>query len=212
MLDIGWTELRLIGVVALIVVGPKDLPGMFRTLGQFTGKIKNMAREFQRSMEAAADDAGVKDMAKDFKDMSSPTNFGMNKVNEAVDEFKKWSPDASPEKGAKKGPETAKLTEERAEAARKIREKTAEVATARQAKEAKAAEAKADTAATPAKSAPEKKPAKKPANKPAKKTAAKTEPAKKPAAKKPAAKKTAAKKPAAKKPAAKKPAADKSTS
>lgn len=94
MFDIGWTELLLIGVVALIVVGPKDLPGMFRTLGQVTARIKAMAREFQTTMEAAAEDSGVKDVAKDLKEFSSPSKFGMNKVTDAVKEFEKWSPDA----------------------------------------------------------------------------------------------------------------------
>ena len=61
MFDIGGLELLVIGVIALIVVGPKDLPGMFRTVGRFVGRMRGMAREFQRSMEAAADDAGIKD-------------------------------------------------------------------------------------------------------------------------------------------------------
>lgn len=75
MLDIGWTELLIIGVVALVVVGPKDLPKMFRTLGQLTGKARAMAREFQRAMDAAADETGVKDMARDLRDTASGRKF-----------------------------------------------------------------------------------------------------------------------------------------
>ena len=59
MFDLGMMELLVIGIVALIVVGPKDLPGLFRTVGNFVGKLKGMAREFQRSMDAAAKEAGV---------------------------------------------------------------------------------------------------------------------------------------------------------
>ena len=75
MFDLGWTELLIIGVVALIVVGPKDLPKMFRTLGQFTAKARNMAREFQRAMDSAADEAGVKDIARDLRDTASGRNI-----------------------------------------------------------------------------------------------------------------------------------------
>lgn len=71
MLDIGWTELLIIGVVALVVVGPKDLPKMFRTVGQFMGKARAMAREFQRAMDAAADESGVKDMAREMRRTAS---------------------------------------------------------------------------------------------------------------------------------------------
>ena len=72
MFDIGWLELIIIGIVALIVVGPKDLPGMFRTVGRFMGKARGMAREFQRSMEEAADEAGINEAAKSLKSVSDP--------------------------------------------------------------------------------------------------------------------------------------------
>lgn len=67
MLDIGWSELLLIGLVALIVVGPKELPGLFRTVGQYVGKARGMAREFQRSMDQAADESGLSEVNKGLK-------------------------------------------------------------------------------------------------------------------------------------------------
>ncbi|HSF95703.1 MAG TPA: Sec-independent protein translocase protein TatB [Thermohalobaculum sp.] len=66
MLDLGWSELLVIGVAALIVVGPKDLPRMLRTLGQYTSRAKGIAREFQRSMDEAARQADI-DELKDVK-------------------------------------------------------------------------------------------------------------------------------------------------
>ncbi len=72
MLDLGWSELLIIGVVALIVVGPKDLPKMLRTLGQYAGRAKGIAREFQRSMDDAARQADIeelRDIKKGLDDM-----------------------------------------------------------------------------------------------------------------------------------------------
>ena len=51
MFGLGASEMVVIGIVALIVIGPKDLPGLFRTMGQFTGKARMMAREFSRAMD-----------------------------------------------------------------------------------------------------------------------------------------------------------------
>ncbi|NBB97879.1 MAG: twin-arginine translocase subunit TatB [Alphaproteobacteria bacterium] len=88
MFDLGWTELLVIGVVALIVVGPKDLPKMFRTLGQITAKARGMAREFTRAMEDAADESGVKDVARDLRGMTNPQGMGLDELNK----MKNWDP------------------------------------------------------------------------------------------------------------------------
>jgi sec-independent protein translocase protein TatB len=94
MFDIGMWELMVVGIVALIVVGPKDLPKMFRTLGQVTGRIRGMAREFQTTMNAAASESGLDEMAKDLKKatditrdlrkVTSPRKMGMEAVKKAA--------------------------------------------------------------------------------------------------------------------------------
>ncbi|MFT4149236.1 MAG: Sec-independent protein translocase protein TatB [Paracoccaceae bacterium] len=90
--DIGWAELVLIGIVALIVIGPEDLPDMFRQLGRFTAKLRQMSREFSRAMEQAARDSGVSDVANDIRGATSAKSMGLDKVREAADRFEKWDP------------------------------------------------------------------------------------------------------------------------
>lgn len=90
--DIGWTEMLVIGVVALIVIGPQDLPDMFRQIGRFTGKLRQMARDFQRAMDQAAHETGVKDVARDVSNLTSPKAMGLDAVRSAADKFEKWDP------------------------------------------------------------------------------------------------------------------------
>ena len=71
MLDIGMSEMVIIGVVALIVVGPKDLPQMFRKVGTAVGKARGMARDFQNAMHDAADQSGVNDLKSSFDQAAS---------------------------------------------------------------------------------------------------------------------------------------------
>lgn len=87
MFDIGWSELVLIGIVSLVVVGPKELPGMFRTLGRVAAKGRMMARDFQRAMEDAADGAGLKDIQRDLNAMRSPMQSGLDVVNRKLDDW-----------------------------------------------------------------------------------------------------------------------------
>lgn len=90
--DIGWAELMLIGIVALIVIGPEDLPHMFRQLGRFTAKMRSMSRDFSRAMEQAAKESGVKDVSDSIKGATSATSVGLSKVKAAADRFEKWDP------------------------------------------------------------------------------------------------------------------------
>lgn len=92
MFEIGWTELMLIGIVALIVIGPKDLPDMFRTMGRFTAKMRSMARDFQRAMDQAAKETGVNDIAADLKAATSAKSMGLDAVKDAASRFEKWEP------------------------------------------------------------------------------------------------------------------------
>ena len=55
MLDIGWSELLLLGVVILVAVAPQDLPRLLRTAGRFFAYIRNTARDFQFQIENAPD-------------------------------------------------------------------------------------------------------------------------------------------------------------
>ncbi len=88
MFDLGWGEILLVGVIALIVVGPKELPGMFKALGQVVGRMRAMAREFQRAMDSAASETGVKDLSTGIKAATSPKQLGLDKFNELADRVK----------------------------------------------------------------------------------------------------------------------------
>ena len=112
MFDLGWTELLLIGIVALIVVGPKELPVLFRKAGQFVGKIKGMAREFSRAMNNAADDVGVSDISSTIRSAANPLKSSVDAVKNAATDYTSYDPET----------ETGQLAGKRAEQAKKIKE------------------------------------------------------------------------------------------
>ena len=138
MLDLGWSELLVIGVVALIVVGPKDLPVLFRKVGQFVGRAKGMAREFTQAMNDAADESGVRDISssvnKSLKAATNPLGTAMDGVKSAA----KSLTDVDPES------ETGKLAAKRQQDVKKIQAASARAAAERKQREAAEAIAKAE--------------------------------------------------------------------
>ncbi|SMX36167.1 Sec-independent protein translocase protein TatB [Maliponia aquimaris] len=134
MFDFGFGELLLIGIVALIVVGPKELPVLFRNVGRFMGKARGMAREFSRAMNEAADESGVRDVAKTIKNAANPVNSAMDGVRDAARSMTNLDPKS----------ETGKLAKEREDAKKKIEANAARAAAERKKREADEALRRAD--------------------------------------------------------------------
>ena len=78
MFDISWGKLVIIGVVALIVIGPKELPAVLRTLGQWMAKIRRMAGEFQGQFNEAMREAEMADLKKQFDETTSTLNSALD--------------------------------------------------------------------------------------------------------------------------------------
>ncbi len=81
MFDISWTEFLLIGVIALIVIGPKELPAVMRTLGQWTRKVRGMAADFQNQFQEAMREAEMADLKKQVDDMAQDVTEGFTKLD-----------------------------------------------------------------------------------------------------------------------------------
>jgi sec-independent protein translocase protein TatB len=71
MFDLSWGELLIIGMVALIAIGPKELPGVLRGIGHWMGKVRRMASDFQDQFREAMREAEVADLKKQFDEASA---------------------------------------------------------------------------------------------------------------------------------------------
>ena len=84
MLDIGWSELLVVAVVAIVVVGPKDLPKLMRSFGFYAGKLRRSAADFQRQFDEAMAESEADEVRKNIEsirsglggkvDLDAPTN------------------------------------------------------------------------------------------------------------------------------------------
>ncbi len=94
MFDIGWTEILIIAVVAIIVVGPKDLPRMLRTLGRYAGQLRRTAGEFRSQFDDAIRDSELDELrstlseASDLNPINQIRDSVMEPFKESADEIK----------------------------------------------------------------------------------------------------------------------------
>lgn len=182
MFDIGWTEMLVIAIVMIVVVGPKELPGMLRTFGKTTAKLRVMAGDFRKQFDEALKEAELDDIKKVADDVRALNP--KNEIRKALSPMEKAAQDVRTGLDAAMKP-TKPAVAEPAPAEAKAAEPLENAATAMPGEAPAAGKAaankpvKANGAVAPA--AP----------------AAKKAAAAKPAAAKPSAKKTAAKKPAA---------------
>src|SRR5438477_12648501 len=101
MFDFSWGEVVVIGAVALVVIGPKELPGVLRTAGTWVGKARRMAADFQNQFQEALREADIAEMKKQFDDAAnaaataSPANLLRSTVSDVKDALALDVPDGS---------------------------------------------------------------------------------------------------------------------
>src|SRR5918997_1414940 len=91
MFDMSWGEIMVIGAVALIVIGPKDLPKTLRTVGNMVGKVRRMAADFQGQFQEAMREAELDDVKRQIQgvnDSVGSLNTGFNPIQTVRDELK----------------------------------------------------------------------------------------------------------------------------
>ena len=86
MLDIGWAELFVMAVIALLVVGPKELPAMLRTVGKFIAMIKRQAQDFRSQFDDAIKDTEFEQVKNELQDLKSTAASTMKDVRDGIDE------------------------------------------------------------------------------------------------------------------------------
>jgi sec-independent protein translocase protein TatB len=88
MFEIAWSELLLVLIVAIVVVGPKELPGMLRTFGRMLGKLRRSADDFRRQFDESMREAGGEDLHRELNELrrNNPLNEIRNTIEQAARE------------------------------------------------------------------------------------------------------------------------------
>lgn len=94
--DLSWGHLIVVAVVALIVIGPKELPGVLRTIGQWTTRIRRMAAEFQGQFQEALREAEMADLRKEIDTIHDSARGLTSSLTDAVniDDATRWRPES----------------------------------------------------------------------------------------------------------------------
>lgn len=110
MFGISWNEYILIAIVALIVIGPKELPRVLRAIGQWTAMVRRMAAEFQGQFHEALREAEMADLKQTMDNLNATAQGFTAQLNDPIQESMKWEPnpeskpeikqDSTPEPGA----------------------------------------------------------------------------------------------------------------
>lgn len=111
MFDIGWSELLVLGVIALIFVGPKELPGLLRTVGRYAGVLKQQAAEFRAHFDQALKEAELDQLKNDItgfrNEMEGAARDAMRAAEKQADSAGRAIKDAEGKKVAAGGGSTA---------------------------------------------------------------------------------------------------------
>ncbi|MGF1620962.1 MAG: Sec-independent protein translocase protein TatB [Rhodomicrobiaceae bacterium] len=84
MFDIAWSELLLVAIVAIIVIGPKELPAMLRTLGRMLGKLRSTADDFRKQFDEAVKEAGGEDLQREVRSLKQ--NNPLNSIKKSIED------------------------------------------------------------------------------------------------------------------------------
>lgn len=84
MLDIGWWEILVVGMVALVVVGPKELPGLLRTIGRYVGMAKRQADEFRSQFDEALRESEFNELRDEMNDIKSDVTSSMDDAQQSL--------------------------------------------------------------------------------------------------------------------------------
>lgn len=86
MFDLGWSKLIIIAMLAIVVVGPKDLPALLRTIGKFVSQIRRQADEFRRQFDEAMRDTELDQIRKDVEEIKSSTEATVRDIGRSAED------------------------------------------------------------------------------------------------------------------------------